>query len=195
VSEFEMLGDACFTSLLALDDTLVAGNRLGVSAYDLQDGEPRYAIDVEGIVGRIDASSDGRTLALSLVTTDLIDLEPGVFEAHGAIARSPTWRVQQDYAIGGALLTNQDFSPGYITVPHAIHPDGRATAYFKPDERLFVAGLNQHTELLLQDLSDEVLTQDPRTEDLPAVIDFTPDGRWLLVVRGRWLSVFDCGAS
>src|SRR5690606_23806812 len=131
----------CFTSVLALDDAVLSGSRSGIRSHSLPDGEPTFELNTDGIVGRLDASADAQRLALALVRSDLIDLEPGMFEAVGQLTDNPqhaTDTSPEEYAIGGALLSNADFSPGYVTVPHAIHPNGTATAYFTPDERLIL---------------------------------------------------------
>lgn len=184
----------CFTSVLALDDALLLGSRQGIRSYGLPGGAPSFEVSTDGIVGRIDASADAERLALSLVRTDLIELEPGMFEAVGQVLDSPG--VSHDtspdeYVIGGALLPNADFSPGYVTVPHAIHPYASATAYFTADERLVLRNSGVETELLVEGTAGP-RDETPRATNLPTLVDFSPDGAWLFAIRGRWLNVFDC---
>lgn len=203
---YALSGTACPTRMLATDEfALIADNAPALRYIDLLDGSELFNLTLPGPAGQIDATENADRVLLSTLRSDLIDLQPGRFMADALVVSVPVSTLRDtpgqnmassrlSFVSGGALVSDEASSPGYIQLPGALHPAGTLTATFGPDEDLVVLDTETSTAVVLEpgSVPDELLEQEPRSAGLPTALEFSADGQFLARVRGGQLAVFAC---
>lgn len=203
---YALSGTACPTRMLATDDfALIADNAPALRYIDLLDGSELFNLTLPGPAGQIDATQRADRVLLSTLRSDLIDLQPGRFMADALVVSVPVSTLRDtpgqnmassrlSFVSGGALVSDETSSPGYIQLPGALHPVGTLTATFGPDEDLVVLDTETSDAIVLEPgvVPDELLEQEPRSAGLPTALEFSADGQFLARVRGGQLAVFAC---
>jgi hypothetical protein len=200
-------GNACPTRMFLLDDVaLIADNSPALRYIDVLSGQVLFTQPLSGPSGQIDATPDGKRVMLSMIRGNLIDLEPGHFDADTLVLSVPSLKrlraataplealSRLSYVNGGWLVPDPEYPGGYIQLPGALHPSGGLTATFTGNEDLLLLDTHTSTARVLEraNLPDELESETPRVRGLPTALGFSANGRFLAAVRGGKLSVYRC---
>ncbi len=190
------VGDAaCLTAFHVTSQRWFFGDRSGLRAAELPTGLGVAHLATPGPVGRIDSTTDGATIVLTWFDGNLIDIEPGVFSAAAMVLDGPRLEPVASLDVAGALMNTALDPPGSLAIPAAIHPVNAGVAYFDEREALRLASAPDYLHSQLIEAAPMLAAPEPgapRGAALPVVLDFSPDGRYLLRVRGKQLAAYRC---
>lgn len=185
------MASACLTSF-TLNETIAAlGDRNGLWQMALDSGDLGERWSTPGPVGRIDLSRDARRISAAYVNGNLIDLEAGSFPASCDVIDSVRMSLVARIAVSGSLTNVRRSPPGSLSIPTALGPNGDKLAFFDAERQLRLRSGDGLDEEHLLEAAPPQTERDP-TAELPMVVAFSPDGRFLSFVRGRSLTTFAC---
>lgn len=183
---------SCFTAFSVSDEFLFMGDAGSLRQFELSSGAQVAVFQTDGPVGRIEPNRTGERILVAYVESDLGNLPAGTFPARSRVLGPFLGTLLDDRVIYGSRMNVDVDPPGSLAIAAGLHPSQLAIAHFEQDESLVLVEPGGQRETLEAPPAPDVLQQAPRSTDLPVLVRWSRDGRYLLRVRGTSLRVLPC---